>query len=98
MAGLAPSVLRFWETEFSGLRPAKNRAGKRLYRQDEIDRILHLKKLLYEDRYTIEGARKVLKESGEKEESQHHSREAGTEIPKEEIQQGLKDILDLLDQ
>ena len=53
-------VLRYWETEFEQLRPAKNRAGNRIYTNNDIKVILHIKKLLREDRYTIEGAKHVL--------------------------------------
>ena len=57
---LKPHVLRYWETEFDELRPSKNRAGNRLYRLNDIKLIFLIKKLLYEDKYTIEGTRKKL--------------------------------------
>ena len=57
-------VLRYWETEFSQLKPPKNRAGNRTYRQKDIDLLLNIKDLLYNKKYTIDGARSVLK--GEK--------------------------------
>ena len=53
-------VLRYWETEFSQLRPPKNRAGNRTYRQKDIDIILKIKDLLYNQKFTIDGARKML--------------------------------------
>ncbi len=53
-------VLRYWETEFEQLKPAKNRAGNRIYTNREIKLILYIKKLLREERYTIEGAKQVL--------------------------------------
>lgn len=53
-------VLRYWETEFRQLKPRKNRAGRRTYRQADIDLLLVIKRLLKEDKYTIEGARQVL--------------------------------------
>ncbi len=55
-------VLRYWESEFPQLSPAKNRAGNRIYRQKDIELVLFIKKLLYEKKYTIEGARQKLKE------------------------------------
>jgi DNA-binding transcriptional MerR regulator len=55
-------VLRYWETEFKELAPRKNRGGKRLYREGDIKTVQRIKELLYRDRYTIEGARKKLKE------------------------------------
>ena len=55
-----PYVLRFWESEFSQLAPNKSRSGQRLYRRKDIDMVLAIKKLLYEEGYTIAGARKKL--------------------------------------
>ena len=53
-------VLRYWETEFKQLNPNKNKAGNRTYRQKDIDTILEIKNLLYKEKFTIEGARKIL--------------------------------------
>ena len=60
LAGIKPYVLRFWETEFSALDPKKSGTGHRLYRRKEVQLVLEIKRLLYEKRYTIEGARKFL--------------------------------------
>jgi len=54
-------VLRYWESEFDHLKPAKNRAGNRIYTNRDIKLILYIKKLLRDERYTIEGAKQVLK-------------------------------------
>ncbi|MER3524285.1 MAG: MerR family transcriptional regulator [Ignavibacteria bacterium] len=54
-------VLRYWESEFDELKPQKNRAGNRIYTNRDIKLILYIKKLLREERYTIEGAKKMLK-------------------------------------
>jgi DNA-binding transcriptional MerR regulator len=54
-------VLRYWESEFEQLKPAKNRAGNRIYTNRDIKLILYIKKLLRDERYTIEGAKQVLK-------------------------------------
>src|ERR1700733_15490075 len=59
-AGIKPYVLRFWETEFPSLGPKKTGTGHRLYRRKEVQLVLEIKRLLYEKRYTIEGARKFL--------------------------------------
>ena len=58
---LRPYVLRYWETEFSDLRPAKNRAGNRIYRKSDIRLLFLIKRLLYQEKYTIEGARQRLR-------------------------------------
>jgi DNA-binding transcriptional MerR regulator len=54
-------VLRYWESEFEQLKPQKNRAGNRVYGNKDIKLILHIKHLLREERYTIEGAKQILK-------------------------------------
>jgi len=56
-------VLRYWETEFDQLKPQKNRAGNRIYTNKDIQLILHIKELLREKKYTIEGAKKILEDS-----------------------------------
>ena len=60
ITSLKPYVLRYWETEFAELHPAKNRAGNRMYRPDEIKLLYTIKDLLYGRRYTIEGAKRSL--------------------------------------
>ncbi len=60
LVGVKPHVLRYWETQFSMLRPKKNRAGNRMYRPDEIKLLLHIKELLYSRRFTIAGAKRKL--------------------------------------
>ena len=59
-----PYVLRYWESEFRWMAPQKSRSKQRLYRRRDIDIILLIKKLLYEQRFTIEGARRKLRELG----------------------------------
>ena len=65
LTGLKQHVLRYWETEFPSLRPKKNRAGNRAYRIKDIKLIFLIKRLLYTEKYTIEGARERLKRSHE---------------------------------
>jgi DNA-binding transcriptional MerR regulator len=60
MAGVQPYVLRYWETEFPPLAPGKTGGGQRLYTQGEIDVILRIKGLLYDEGFTIAGAKKKL--------------------------------------
>lgn len=62
LTGLKAHVLRYWETQFDVISPSKNRGGTRVYQAEEIERILLVKQLLYERRFTIEGARQKLKE------------------------------------
>ncbi|MFN6963240.1 MAG: MerR family transcriptional regulator [Pyrinomonadaceae bacterium] len=60
IVGVQPHVLRYWETEFSMLSPQKNRSGQRSYRRRDVEIALRIKELLYDDMYTIAGARKKL--------------------------------------
>ena len=62
MTGLKQYVLRYWETEFSILNPAKNRAGNRTYKDEDIKIIRHIKELLYAKKFTIRGAKQYLEE------------------------------------
>src|SRR5215813_9020491 len=64
ITGVKPYVLRYWESEFRFMSPQKSRSQQRLYRRRDIDLILLVKKLLYEQRFTIAGARKKLREMG----------------------------------
>jgi DNA-binding transcriptional MerR regulator len=64
LTGVKPYVLRYWESEFRWMAPQKSRSKQRLYRRRDIDMILLLKKLLYEQRFTIAGARKKLRDMG----------------------------------
>ncbi|MEO8726362.1 MAG: MerR family transcriptional regulator [Acidobacteriaceae bacterium] len=59
-------VLRFWETEFPQLKPTKSSTGQRLYRQRDVELALHIQRLLYQDGYTIAGARQFMKEESSK--------------------------------
>ena len=62
ITGLKPHVLRYWESQFEVLSPTKNRAGNRVFRPKDIELVILVKKLLYEEKYTIEGARQRLLE------------------------------------
>jgi DNA-binding transcriptional MerR regulator len=64
LVGVRPSVLRFWETEFRSIRPDKSRTGQRLYSRKHVERIGEIKALLYDQKFTIAGARRRLREGG----------------------------------
>ncbi|MEK7340922.1 MAG: MerR family transcriptional regulator, partial [Candidatus Binatota bacterium] len=69
IVGVEPYVLRYWETEFDLLKPGKAPSRHRLYKKKDVELLLEIKRLLYAEGFTIEGARKRLKE-GKKEERQ----------------------------
>ena len=91
-------VLRYWETEFSQLKPPKNRAGNRTYRQKDIEVILKIKDLLYGKKYTIDGARNFLKgkESIDNQESNSSIYSEKEKIILSKIKEELKDILSII--
>jgi DNA-binding transcriptional MerR regulator len=60
LTGLKQHVLRYWENEFPQLRPERTRSNQRLYRQKDVDLILHIKQLVYERKFTLQGAREQL--------------------------------------
>jgi DNA-binding transcriptional MerR regulator len=62
MTDTEPYVLRYWESEFPNLAPSKNRSGQRIYTQEDVDMVLRIKELLYDEGYTIAGARRKLEE------------------------------------
>jgi DNA-binding transcriptional MerR regulator len=62
MVGLKPHVLRYWETQFEELAPPKNRSGNRVYRTAEVELIALIQRLVHEEKYTLEGARRRLQE------------------------------------
>jgi DNA-binding transcriptional MerR regulator len=76
MVELKPHVLRYWETQFPLLNPSKNRSGNRVYQRKEIKLILLVRQLLYEEKYTIEGAKKKLESVRREGEMQEASRQA----------------------
>src|ERR1051326_8513868 len=90
-------VLRFWETEFPHLKPTKSGAGQRMYRRKDVESVLRIKKLLYEEGFTIAGARQQLRADGKTDKKQ-----APLPFPDrpshdlKHIRQGLRDILALL--
>lgn len=64
VAGVKTSVLRFWESEFSFLKPVKSSTGQRLYSKIEVDLVLQVKNLLYDEKFTIEGVKKRITSKG----------------------------------
>lgn len=96
LVGLKPHVLRYWESQFAPLRPSKNRAGNRVYQRKEIRLVILVKRLLYDEKYTIEGARQRLDElrrGGDFDETTRETLDAATV---DEIRGELRGILQLL--
>jgi DNA-binding transcriptional MerR regulator len=90
-------VLRFWETEFPQLRPSKSSTGQRMYRKTDVENVLRIKKLLYEEGFTIAGARQYLRSEGRKKQpALPFIPAAASSSQLKQVRQGLKDILGLL--
>src|SRR3954470_2166935 len=99
LLGVEPYVLRYWETEFSVLSPKKSGTGHRLYRRKDVELLLRIKHLLYEKRFTIEGARQSLHAEAKAPKPKAVKRiqqELFTDDPLPEIRKELADILKLL--
>ena len=84
LVGVESYVLRYWEKMFPQLSPEKDENGQRIYTKSDIDVILHIKNLLYEERYTIDGARKRLKE--EKNNANKNQKEEGNYRNERDVQ------------
>jgi DNA-binding transcriptional MerR regulator len=97
LTGLKAHVLRYWESQFRFLNPAKNRSGNRVYQRKEIELILLVKHLLYTEKYTIDGARQKLNEHRKAGELRRVSHSALGVETLESIEQDLKDVLRLLE-
>src|SRR5215467_9287899 len=90
-------VLRFWETEFPQLKPVKSSTGQRMYRRRDVENVLRIKALLYEDGFTIAGARTQLRDDTKTDKSQvtlPFPARSGADLA--HIRQGLQEILTIL--
>ncbi len=81
IAGIRPHVLRYWESEFSEISPVKSTTGQRVYRRHDVETVLLIKRLLYTERYSIEGARQKLRELRRDGELASQCREAAEPMP-----------------
>jgi len=97
LTDLKPHVLRYWESQFRFLNPAKNRSGNRVYQRREIELILLVKNLLYDEKYTIEGARRRIEEYRRTGELRGEARRALHLETIENLSNELRTILDILD-
>ena len=94
---LKPHVLRYWESQFRFLSPAKNRSGNRVYARREVELVLLVKHLLYTEKYTIDGARQRLDAERRGGELRASARAALTHETLEGIERDLRDLVDLLE-
>lgn len=100
LVGVEPYVLRYWESEFPGLSPKKSNTGQRMFRRKDVELLLNIKHLLYNEKFTIEGARKALKAAKQSEEKPRGAATQEVLFPMDdplpEIRRELADILKML--
>lgn len=99
LVGVEPYVLRYWETEFEALSPKKSGTGHRLYKRKEVELLLKIRHLLYEQRYTIEGARQFMQSESKslpRKKTVKQQRELFAADPLPEIRTELQAILQIL--
>jgi DNA-binding transcriptional MerR regulator len=94
---LKPHVLRYWESQFKFLSPAKNRSGNRVYQRREIEMVMLVKQLLYAEKYTIEGARQKLDDFRKHGDLKPAARTGLDTETVELVEHDLREILSLLD-
>lgn len=88
LTGLEPYVLRYWESEFKMIKPIRTKSRHRLYKRKDLEIILEIKKLLYEEQYTIAGAKKRLEEIVKEERE-----DVAPAVPQSDLEKVLQDIL-----
>lgn len=92
LAGVKPHVLRYWESQIPALQPKKNRAGKRVYRPDEVALVLQVRHLLYEEKLTLDGVKRRLADGDALETDDP----ASQSMVSQEVLRGLKEELEAL--
>jgi DNA-binding transcriptional MerR regulator len=97
LCGLPSYVLRFWETEFTQLKPSKSGTGQRMYRKVDVENVLRVKKLLYDQGFTIAGARQQLRaETKRKQSPLPFTVPVAGRAELKQVRQGLREILGIL--
>jgi DNA-binding transcriptional MerR regulator len=101
IVGVEPYVLRYWESEFRGLTPKKSSSGQRMFRKKDVELLLRIRHLLYDRKYTIEGARKVIADGSDLEIVRKDTPEVQQELfpgvdPLTEIRKQVAEILRML--
>lgn len=97
LTDLKPHVLRYWESQFRFLNPAKNRSGNRVYKSREVELIMLVKHLLYAEKYTIEGARQRIDQFRKSGELKAQTSRAASRTTLREVRERLDHVLALLD-
>jgi DNA-binding transcriptional MerR regulator len=96
--GVEPYVVRYWESEFKTVKPVRTRSDQRLYRRKDLEELTVIRNLLYQERFTIAGAKKKLSEQ-KKDDHPPAARSAGKDVKKtlNKVRDGLKEIRKMID-
>ena len=97
LTDLKPHVLRYWESQFRFLNPAKNRSGNRVYKSREVELIMLVKHLLYTEKYTIEGARQRIEHYRRTGELRSAARASMERETLRELREAIEEIVDILE-
>jgi DNA-binding transcriptional MerR regulator len=97
LTDLKPHVLRYWESQFRFLNPAKNRSGNRVYKSREVELIMLVKHLLYAEKYTIEGARQRIEQYRKSGDLKAQASRAASRTTLSELREQLDQVIELLD-
>lgn len=97
LVGVEPYVLRYWETEFPSLRPRKSKSGQRVYTRRDLDLIVEIKQLLYDEKYTIDGARKRLGSVPDEETPEMKVGGAGSTFPQDDARRVVRLVKEKLE-
>lgn len=97
LTDLKPHVLRYWESQFRFLNPAKNRSGNRVYKSREVELIMLVKHLLYNEKYTIDGARLRIEQYRKSGDLKSHASRAASRTTLRELRDQLDEVLEMLD-
>jgi DNA-binding transcriptional MerR regulator len=99
LSGVEQHVLRYWEDEIDALKPSKNKSGQRLYQKKDVELVFKIKRLLYEEKFTIAGAKNKLKKVKRKETQMHFAYDRETFLEwKQELKNDLESILKSLEE
>lgn len=92
ITGVKPHVLRYWESEFKLLKPSKSATGQRVYQKKDVEKVFAIKKLLYNDKYTIAGAKRKLTRGAKEEKPQKEEKQLTMTFDREELLVMLRDL------
>lgn len=92
ITGVKPHVLRYWESEFKLLKPSKSATGQRVYQKKDVEKVFAIKELLYDEKFTIAGAKRRMMKSGREEKPQSQARQLSMAFDQQEVMSLLKEL------